>query len=257
MTAPTRRTVNTTEPERNAGADVLDAQPERPKRQRERGRDRAGRIGPRRRLAALLVLGGLVCGVAGAGVLTLVQTALDDSEPPPGVAGPVTVVAPTDKPADPELVVPEPTATQGDGTPMPVAGDVLDADPGLLTDGLRAIGLNDGTWHVVDPFTDLPELVVADIVDVAARANALDDMAQATAAREDVDTWVHSQTGLHPVLIIPWTNTDGSDAWAFWARDDVQSFLSKPGTKDEALAAAREWIDAHENSFPFTIIDTE
>lgn len=247
--------MKTTEPERSTGSDVLDVTPERPTRASERGRDRAARPSPRRRTVALLVLGGLVCGIAGAGVLTLVQGALENTEPPPGIAGPVTVVAPTEKPADPEPVTPEP-ATREDGTAMPAAGDVLDADPGLLTDGLRAIGLNDGTWHVVDPFTDLPEPVVADIVDIAARANTLDDMQLATAAREDVDTWVHSQTGLHPVLIIPWTNTDGDAAWAFWSRDDVLSFLSPPGTHDEVLAAAQEWIDRHENPFPFTIIDT-
>ncbi|WP_251151306.1 hypothetical protein [Cellulosimicrobium sp. Marseille-Q4280] len=249
--------MNTTEPERNAGADVLDVQPERPARSRERGRQRPSRPSPRRRLVSLLVLGGLVCGIAGAGALALVQTALEEPAPPPTVMGPQSVVAPTEKPADPDPVVPEPAATQADGTAMPKAGDTFDADPGLLTDGLRAIGLNDGTWHVVDPFTDLPEPVVADIVEAAAPANGMGDMQQATAAREDVDTWVHSQTGLHPVLIIPWTNTDGSAAWAFWARDDVASFLSKPGTKDEVLAAAQEWIDAHENPFPFTIIVTE
>lgn len=249
--------MNTTEPERSAGSDVLDVTPERTAhpRERGRGRDRAARTSPRRRTLALLVLGGLVCGIAGAGVLTVLQSALATTEPPPGIAGPVTVVAPTEKPADPELVTPAP-ATREDGSRMPVAGDVLDADPGMLTDGLRAIGLNDGTWHVVDPFTDLPDPVVADIVDVAAQANSLADMQQATAAREDVDTWVHSQTGLHPVLIIPWANTDGDAAWAFWSRDDVLSYLSPPGTHEEVLTAAREWIDRHENPFPFTIIDT-
>jgi hypothetical protein len=246
--------VNTTEPELRAGADVLEAAPERTTRARIRG-ERSGRPGPRRRQVGLLVLGALFCGIAGAGALAIVQDVTSDAAVPPGIVAPEVVVAPTEKPADPEPAAPEPTATQADGTPMPKAGDVLEADPGLLTDGLRAIGLNDGTWHVVDPFVDLPDTVTADVVRVAAAANELDDMQLATAAREDIDTWVHSQTGLHPVLVIPWATGD-EQGYAFWVRDDVTSFLSAPGSRDEVLAAAQDWIDRHENPFPYTIIDT-
>ena len=205
---------------------------------------------------ARLFLGGLVCAFTGAGVLAGVQFITAEPEAPPRAMPVQSVIAPIEKPADPALVEPEPAATREDGSPMPKAGDVLEADPGLLTDGLRAIGLDDGTWQVIDPFQELPTVVHDDIARVAAGANALDNMQQATEAREDVDAWVHGQTGLHPVLIIPWT-VDGEQSWAFWARDDVASFLGEPGTKDDVIADAQEWIDKHANPFPFTIIVTE
>lgn len=216
-------------------------------------RARGARNISRRRAVTLAAALVLTSAVGGAGAWELAQRHLPQGDAPPGVVDPlasgVVIVAPT---VEPTIDAQPPANVE---TLQP--GDVLDANPGMLQDGLRAIGLNDGTWHIVSPTDPLPDVVQSAIAAESARAAELPDMQLATSAREDIDTWVFAQAGLHPVLVIPWqaaTEDGAQDAWAFWSRDDVQSFLSKPGDLESVTAEAHAWVERHQDPAQFVVV---
>lgn len=134
------------------------------------------------------------------------------------------------------------------------AGDVLEADPGVLAGGLKAYPMPDGRYQVVSSATDLPAAVTEALKDdgqaaVAGTLGQTMSIDERLTMFEQYATYTHATTGQWPVLVAK----DG-DTWSFWGHDDAGTQHSDPATHDEATAAAGIWVKSRSDG-PFLVLE--